>query len=153
MCPSRFSALSASPSEVDVWIADAAATGGGFRLTLNSAGPVTAGGHSYRFSNSDALFGTGSVDGVSMVVTGYVELSVDGQAAQIRFDVNGCGQQGMPPGQFAAQVKRTRGASSETVLRAYSVTMPGSGATYQLTNVQAPSGCAVGVDLMGIKFP
>jgi len=151
-CPSQFSSVVASPTSVDLWIADATAAGGGFRLTLNSGTAVTAGGHSYRFNSGDGLFGTGTSGGVSTAIVGSVALSVDGQASQITFNFAGCGEGGMPPASVAARVTSMRGGTSQTQMRTYGVTMPGGGVTYQLTNGQAPAGCDAGVDLMGLTF-
>lgn len=153
MCPSRISTQPASPSSVDVWIADATAAGGGYRLTLSDgAAPAAAGGHTYGFDSSDGLFGTGASVGVSPAVIGSIALSVDGQANQITFDFAGCGQQGMPPASIAARVTGTRGGVSQAVTRTYAVTPPSAGTPYKFTNAQPPAGCTSGVDLMGITF-
>ena len=152
MCTSRFEALPASPTALDLWVADATATGGGYRVMLTGGSPaVSVGTHTYQFSSSDGLFGTGTFGGVTQAINGYIEIRVDGQAAQIRFDLTGCGQQGTPPARLAAQLKRTRGTSTETVLRTYDVTMPSS-SSVQFNDTEAPAGCAVGVDLLGLRL-
>jgi len=152
MCTSHFDVVPASPIAVDFWVADATTTGGGYRVMLTGLGaPISAGGHTYQFDSSDGLFGTGTFAGVSQVVDGYVDIRVDGQAAQIRFGLRGCGQQGSPPARFSAQLTRVQGTSSETVLRTYDVTMP-SAASVLLTNPDLPAPCTVGVELMGIRL-
>jgi hypothetical protein len=151
-CPSAFEALPASPSAVDLWIDDVTATGGGYRLLLNSGMAMSAGGHSYSFGSGDTLFGTGSSDGVGLAVTGMLALSVDGHDHQITFDLGGCGRQGMPPTSLAARVTITRAGIAQTVMRSYAVTSPGVGTPYAFTRADGPDGCRTGVDLMGITF-
>jgi hypothetical protein len=152
MCMSRFEALPASPTALDFWVADDAVAGGGYRVMLTAgSSPISAGGHTYQFSSSDGLFGKGTFGGVAQAINGYVEIRVDGQAAQIRFDLTGCGQLGMPPARLAAQIKRTRGSSTETVLRTYEVTTPSS-SSVQFNDTERPDSCAVGVDLLGLKL-
>jgi len=151
-CPSAFVALPASPSAVSLWIEDASAAGGGYRLTLNIGTTMTAGGHSYYFNSGDTLFGTGSSGGVGQAVIGTLALHVDGQADQITFDVGGCGRQGMPPTNLAARVTIVRAGITQTVMRTYVVTPPGAGTPYTFASADAPAGCRTGVDLLGITF-
>lgn len=152
MCASRFEVLPASPVALDLWVADTAAAGGGYRVALMAGGaPVSAGTHTYQLNGSDGLFGTGMFGGVLQAVDGYVEIRVDGQAAQIRFDVTGCGQQGTPPTRFVARLKRTRGASTDTVVRTYDVTMP-TASSVQFNDTEGAAGCTVGVDLLALRL-
>jgi len=150
MCPARLSSVPATPSSIEVWIAEAGIAGGGSRLTLANGMAVSAGGHSYRFNSSDGLFGSGTSAGVAMAIIGTIAISVDGQADQITFDFAGCSQQSTLPTTVVARVSAASDVASQTVARTYAVTM--TGATYQFTDMQSPAGCGSGVDLLGITF-
>jgi len=146
--------LPGTPSSADVWVADAAAAAGGYRLTLILNASSSAGGHSYLFTSGDTVFGSGLGSGAGQAVVGSLALSVDGQANQIRFDFAGCADRRTTPGpgSVVARVSSMRGGSSQTVERRYALTSPGSGVSYQFSSTQAPAGCTTGVDLMGITF-
>jgi hypothetical protein len=144
--------LPASPSAVELWIDDATAIGGGYRLSLKSGQASGAGGHGYLFGSGNTLFGTGTSDGVGLAVIGTLALSVDGHDSQIAFDFGGCGRQGMPPTSLVARVTITRAGITQTVMRTYAVRSPGAGTPYAFTRADAPAGCRTGVDLMGITF-
>jgi hypothetical protein len=121
-------------------------------LTLNLNVAASIGGHSYRFTTGDTLFGTGLSSGAGPAIVGSLAISVDGQANQIQFDFGGCADQGTSPGSVVARVATTRPGASQTVERTYVLTSPGGGVAYQLSNAAAPAGCATGVDLMGLTF-
>ena len=151
MCPGSFTAQPTTPSAVDLWVADASAPGGGFRFTVNPNVSSSAGGHTYAYDSGDTLFGTGLGGGVSAII-GTLDLSVDGQAKQIRFQFAGCPHDDGPPTSLVALVSATHGGLSQTVLRSYAVTPSGSSGHYRLGNVEPPDGCASGIDLMGLTF-
>ena len=152
MCPSSISALPATPSAAVLWVTDATAPDGGYRLSLNLNVAASAGGHSYRFTSGDTLFGTGLISGAGQAILGSLAFSVDGQTDQIRFDFGGCADQRTTPGSVVARLSSTRAGASQTVERRYVLTSPGGGVSYQLSDAQAPAGCATGVDLMGLTF-
>jgi len=151
-CPSYLSALPATPSAAEVWVADGAAPDGGYRLSLTLNTAVSAGGHSYLFTSGDTLFGTGLSSGAGQAIVGSLALSVDGQANQIRFDFAGCADQRTTPGSVVARVSSMRGGVSQTVERTYVLTSPGGGTAYKFSSGQPLAGCSTGVDLTGITF-
>jgi len=150
------SALGASVSSVTLWVADSSTNSGGHFVTLPQNQEVTSQGHTYRLSGSDSLFGSGLVGGVSPAIFGYLELSVDEVAAQIRLDVAGCATE-VSPGYayaFASRVTLARPGCStcmtDTVRRDFLVTRLGS--QYIFQNASGPQACSTGIGLVDMTL-
>ncbi len=140
-------------SGLDLWIEG---TGGqpGATVTLSRGSPVTVGSHTYRYATG-GLFGNGAF------VTGTIDVEVDGVAAQIHFQVDGCpGPLGGDAGDsttFVANVKRQRagcaGCTPDTVVRTYALMQSTEGGvTYRFVDTAAPAGCGFGIDLMKFEL-
>jgi hypothetical protein len=147
-CQTYLPAYSASATAVVLWIEDGtAATGaGGYVVTLTGNQSVTAGGHNYSYSVANSLFGDGGY------YFGYLEIGVDGAAAQIRFDVQGCPTStGDDIIGFSARVGRQRlnhFPTEDVVSRSFSITAAPN-YSYTFTNRQSPASCGLGIDLLG----
>jgi hypothetical protein len=135
------------------------ATGTGSTLLLTPNQDLVANNHTYRLTGAGSLFGTGLVDGVSLVASGYIEIEVDSVAAKIRFDIAGCASplgSGTALGEYSYSARVSRqvaGCASctpDTVLRNFTVTETNAqGSTsYTFENGSAPAGCSIGVDLI-----
>jgi hypothetical protein len=74
-------------SSLEIWVADASAPQGGWRMTLPFNGSSTAGSHSYAYKTG-SLTGTGNNG-----IVGDAFVDVDGKVNQIHFQFEGCAQQ------------------------------------------------------------
>jgi hypothetical protein len=75
-------------SSLQIWIADASAPQGGWRMTLPYNGSSTMGGHTYAYKTG-SLTGTGNNG-----IVGDAFVDVDGKSNQIHFQYEGCAQSG-----------------------------------------------------------
>ncbi len=136
---------------VTVWFEDDAAPQGGWTVTLGPNESTTVGGHVYRNSGG-GMVGAGTLGSIE----GDILLDVDGVPGQLRFHHSGCAMQyGGQFWQYEAALTRTNpfcpGCGPATVGRTYAISSPSDGSTvYAFTEENGqPSGCGVGVDLIG----
>lgn len=73
-------------SSLQIWVDDASAPQGGWRLTLPFNGSITAGAHTYAYKTG-SLTGTGNNG-----IVGDAFVDVDGRVNQIHFQYEGCAQ-------------------------------------------------------------
>ena len=138
----------------DIWVADASAPAGGWRITLPLNSSSTAGGHTYKY-------GTGSLTGSGANgIYGDADFDVDGKSNQIQFHYEGCPQ---PTGQGTwdrtAALTITnltcQGCSPVTVGRHFTITQStgDGGTTFTFIADEPPRDCGDGVDLLRIVLP
>jgi hypothetical protein len=140
----------AATSSFTIWVEDAAAPAGGWRVTLSGTAPVTAGGHSYQDMQEGLIGGGGNG------VYGDLYVARDGQAQWTGFHFEGfAAYQGGGAWDWPATLTLSRAgvAAPATVGRRYAITRAGtgcSGGTYTYAAEDPPRACAFGVDLLGI---
>jgi hypothetical protein len=139
---------------MELWVEDASAPGGGWRVALGSAAAVTVGGHGYQ-DRADGLVGTGGNG-----VFGDLFVARDGQAKWTGFHFEGfAGYQGNGVWDWNATltVSRSGAASPMTIGRHYRITRSSSACnaagTYTFVADDPPRACAFGVDLLSFALP
>jgi hypothetical protein len=134
---------------VTLWFEDDAAPQGGWQVTLGPEQSTNVGGHVYKNSGGGMVGAT-----PQGTIEGDVLLDVDGVPGQLRFHHSGCAQNYAQLWQYQAALTRTNpfcdGCGPATVGRQFAITSPSDGSTeYDFTVEGVPSGCGVGVDLIG----
>jgi hypothetical protein len=134
---------------VTLWFEDDAAPQGGWTVTLGPDQSTTVGGHVYRNSGG-GMIGAGPAE----TIVGDVLIDVDGVPGQLRFHHSGCAQGYGGFWQYQAALTRTSpfcpGCGAAPIGRYYAITSPADGSTeYDFAVQGTPSGCGVGVDLIG----
>lgn len=137
-----------------LWIADAFAPGGGWRVTLPFNGSSAAGGHTYVYKNG-SLTGMGGNG-----IYGDAAFDVDGKSNQIQFHYEGCPQ---PTGQgtwgWTAMLTianaTCQGCADVHVGRHFTITQSPAdgGTTFTFVADEPPRDCGNGVDLLRIVLP
>jgi hypothetical protein len=142
----------------DLWVADAAASRGGYRISLALHTPVTVGGHTYEDR------GEGLVGGGANGVFGDFYVAVDGHAQQIHFHFEGFAiYKGAGTWDWTAALTREDAASAAcgpaTIARHYTIKRtgpacpPAGSGVYTFVADDPPRACGVGVDLVHIVLP
>jgi hypothetical protein len=138
---------SAAPETYVLWIADAAAPGGGYAVTIPLGGTVNAGGHEYK--DGFGLFGGGQHG-----VFGDAFFDVDGVAKALSFHLEGCAVPlGTDAWELDAAVTRSGASCSscpESIARRYWIRRSGTGpnARYTFHAVGPVQPCELGADLL-----
>jgi hypothetical protein len=139
----------ATASSIQIWVADASAPGGGWRIALPNNGAATAGGHTYQ-NRGDGLVGGGGNG-----IYGDLLVARDGQAAWTDFHFEGFASyqgNGVWDWHATLTVSQTGAASPMTIGRHYTITPVGSACTtatsYDFVAEEPPQACAFGVDLL-----
>ncbi len=142
---------------MEIWVADAAAPQGGWRVTLAGSVPVTVGGHTY-LDQQDGLVGTGGNG-----IYGDIYVTRDGQARWVGFHFEGfAAYQGGGVWDWPATVtvSSATGSTPATFGRHYTITRSGtcpltSAGTYTFVADDPPRVCASGlaVDLLSFTQP
>jgi hypothetical protein len=134
---------------LQIWVSDASAPQGGWRLTLPFNGSSTAGGHTYAYKTG-SLTGTGNNG-----VVGDAFVDVDGKASQIHFQYQGCAQQnGADTWDWTAALTignmTCQGCATAQVGRHFVIAKAtgDSGSTVTFTADEPPRDCGSGVDLL-----
>jgi len=145
----------AATTSFTIWVEDAAAPDGGWRVTLTGPTNVSAGGHTYQD------LGEGLVGGGGNGIFGDLYVARDGQAKWTGFHLEGWPQfhgDGRWDWPAVLTVSRAGATTTATVGRHYTVTRTncasGAGSiTYLFAADEPPRACAFGVDLVAITFP
>lgn len=145
-----------SPASVEIWIADATGLAGQ-RATLLPSQPVTVAGHTYQIG-VETLIGTGGHG-----VNGDVAVTVDGQARQIQFHLEGFGTyRGGGVWDWDAAISTSNAGCTgctSSAGRHYTITRTGpdcppyNTGSYAFVADDPPRGCGSGVDLVGMVLP
>jgi len=138
-----------------IWVDDAAATGGGYRIAFTIGKSVTVGGHTYMDT------GNGLVGGGGNGIFGDAVIARDGDTRWTTFHFEGPAlYRGAGVWDFEATMTITRtGAPRATVIgRRYAIarTGPACGSgngTYTFAAEEPPRACAFGVDLLSLTLP
>jgi hypothetical protein len=142
-------------TNVEIWVADPSAPGGGWKVVLSASTPVTLGGHTYQ-NRGDGLFGSGGG------IYGDVVVARDGVANWIDFHATGfAAYRGGGIWDWPATMSVSEnGAPAVTFGREYTVTRTGSACPpfrsaglYTFVAEQPPRACAFGVDLVSFVLP
>jgi hypothetical protein len=136
-------------SSLQIWIADASAPQGGWRLTLPFNGSSIAGSHTYAYKTG-SLIGTANNG-----IVGDAFVDVDGKVNQIHFQFEGCPRQtastlwDWTPA-FTITNMTCQGCADVHVGRHFLLTTPAGdgGATATFTADEPPRDCGNGVDLL-----
>lgn len=157
-----------------IWVEDATAPNGGWRIRLPIDTLASAGGHSYRFTSGDTKSGTSP----DCRLFGFVGIEVDGVRDAIKFDYNGYVQAAGDAGSIvysAALIRPPSRCSTGNCLFANpspitcpSGCPPPTGRRYavirepgmpqypkprwRLVAEDPPRTCGTGVDLIGMSF-
>jgi hypothetical protein len=136
-------------SSLEIWIADASAPQGGWRLTLPFNGSSTAGSHTYAYKTG-SLIGTANNG-----IVGDAFVDVDGKVNQIHFQFEGCPLQTGPnvwdwTPAFTITSMTCQGCADVHIGRHFLITTPtgDGGATVTFTADEPPRDCGDGVDLL-----
>jgi hypothetical protein len=137
----------ATVEHMDLWIADAAAPGGGVRVTLSVGDTETVGGHVYGFSGNSLITSGSRLD---------LFIDVDGRKDAIEMHLGGCAPEvGAETWDYPATFSRSPcpGCVPTSIGRHYTVAQTwlegGSRYFYTFTADDPPRTCGAGIDLLG----
>jgi hypothetical protein len=136
-----------------IWVADAGAAGGGWRIDLPLRATKMVGGHTY------ANTGAGLTGSGTNGVYGDASFDVDGQVNALGFHFEGClVATGEETWDAELAVTKTTslcsGCQPATIGRRYTIVHAGLGrGTYTFTADDPPRGCGTGVDLLSVVLP
>jgi hypothetical protein len=146
----------AIPGRFTLGVPDPSAPGGGQRLELQAGMALSAGGHTYSWSNGDAQIANGAGGDLS----GDVYFTVDGLAQALHYHFEGCLTQAAG-GKYAIDmllVRSDKGCPSCTPAaegRHYTATLSvlGGAPNYVFVADDPPRGCGFSYDLLGMTLP